>query len=90
MIRRPLTEDSLGEAMRRFEEFAVVHHGKGDYEEALTVLRESLGIDQDRLEQYRERIIDILGADGADPGFLSGSLLGLIVGLIAADYASEA
>ncbi len=85
MIEIPLNEDSLGAAIRRIYDFAAVHqHGDAtDRDEALTVLRESLGITDEVLLQFTGWIEEFIGDESA------GALLGLMVGLIAADHESQ-
>lgn len=90
MIKVPLTEDSLRAAFRRIEDFQAVHDGKDDYEEAFVILRESLGLDLDLNTILHILMHSFLGDVSDDTDFMSGVLFGIMVGLIAADYASEA
>lgn len=87
MIEVPLNEDSLRTAIRRIHDFAAVHqHGnQSDMGEAFTVLRESLGITDDMLSEYVEWAERFLDSDSAG----APMTLGLMVGLIAADDASQ-
>ena len=90
MIRVPLTEDSLRVAFSRIRDFQTVHAGKEDYEEAFVILSESLGVGTDSVAIILTLMEDFLGEEASeDPQFMSGTLFGLMVGLIAADYASE-
>lgn len=86
MINVPLTEEALKTALGRFSDFKLVHEGKGDYREAFSILRESLGVSNDVLVMLQEGIEEILNGD--DPELIAGTLFGLLIGLIAADYAS--
>lgn len=89
MIKHPLTVEALRDATGHMSDFKAVHDGKGDYQKALSILRESLGIDTEAEEEYADWLKEIHRTGDPDPAFLGGALLGLIVGLIAADYVSE-
>jgi hypothetical protein len=90
VIKNPLTHDALRGATSHMSDFKAVHDGKGNYQEALSILRESLGIDTEAEEAYAEWLKSIHRTGEPEPSFLGGALLGLIMGLIAADYVSEA
>lgn len=90
MIRVPITEDSLRTAYRRIQDFSAVHHGQEDYDEAFTVLRESLGIDIEMIATMTELTEETIDSGDDDKDTLmAGVLFGLMMGLIASDYASE-
>lgn len=76
-------------AVGRIKDFQTVHDGKEDHDEAFTILRESLGIDLETLATTQELTEEVLPSTTGDYNFMSGVLFGLIVGLIASDYASE-
>lgn len=84
MIEVPVTEESLRAAIRHITDFAAVHHGKGDYNEALFVLRDSLGITEEMVAELGHWCDDFVGLDVSAP-----LLLGVMMGLIAADHARE-
>lgn len=85
MIEVPLTEDSLRAALGRIQDFVRVHDGDDDVLPPFTVLRESLGITDELMELYSEWAEILLSQEGV----AAPMLLGLIVGLIAADYGSQ-
>jgi hypothetical protein len=69
-------------AIRRIEDFAAVHSAADDdLLEALAILRESLGISDEMMNNLAEWAEIFLGDDVAAP-----LLLGLMLGLIAADH----
>jgi hypothetical protein len=82
VIDVPLTEDSLKVAMRRIQDFASVHYGKGEYLEPLVILRESLGITDEMMEELSEWADELFTTDISGP-----LLLGVMMGLIASDHA---
>lgn len=88
MIENPVTEESLHQALRRITDFSLVHSGTIDPVEkleALTILRASLGLTDDMLVDLDNWVDSITG----DAGYTPAVLLGLIVGLIAADHEFE-
>lgn len=74
-------------AFQRIHDFEAVHHGQEDTKEAFAILRESLGIDTDLMGILAKEESELFGDKMEE--ILVGSLFGLMVGLIAADYASE-
>lgn len=82
MIEVPITQDSLRVAMRHIQDFTAIHYGKGDYQEPLAILRESLGITEEMLAELAEWADDFFSEDSSAP-----LILGVMMGLIAADYA---
>lgn len=91
MIEVPLTEEALRGAFQRIHDFKVVHKGEDDIWEYWLVLRKSLGIDEERIAQIvgeAERVFNT-PEEKDDAYFFPGLLFGLVLGLIAADYARE-
>lgn len=76
-------------AFRRIEDFKAVHDGEEDVSAPFTILRESLGITKDTVHTLYELAENLFVDDVTEDHMLSGVLFGLIVGLIASDYASE-
>lgn len=77
-------------AIGRIRDFQAVQGGKEEYGEAFAILRESLGMDLDTITVLYELVKDLLGDELAeDETFMSGVIFGLMVGLIAADHATE-
>lgn len=90
MIRVPLDEDSLREAFGRIEDFKAVHQGDEDLLEPFGILSESLGITPELIVTLRELAEKLFELDVTEEHLLAGIFFGLMVGLIASDYASEA
>lgn len=78
-------------ALRHLGDFVAVHEGKGDSVEALDILRDSLGLGHEQMTLLAEEGSFLFAEDDDDTNvtFAAGILLGLILGAIAADYASE-
>lgn len=76
-------------AFRRIEDFKAVHDGEEDVSAPFTILRESLGITEEIVHTLYELAEKLFVDDVTEDHMLSGVLFGLIVGLIASDYASE-
>lgn len=75
-------------AFRRIEDFKAVNDGK-NLNAPFTILRESLGITEETVHTLYELAEKLFVDDVTEDHMLSGVLFGLIVGLIASDYASE-
>lgn len=81
----PITEDSLKEAISRFNDFRAVHQGNGDYGTALGILHESLGSNTDmtlELSDWAEENFVF----SEEEGIGGAVLLGYIIGLMAVSY----
>ena len=89
MIKVPLTEDSLRTAFGRIQDFKAVHKGDDDLVEPFAILSESLGITPELTSTLYELAEELFIDDVTEDHLLTGILFGLIVGLIAADHASE-
>lgn len=87
MIQRPLTEESLEWACNRLNDFSEVHQGTEWNEklEALTVLRASLGISDQMMTDFAKWAASFVGVEE----YAVPMLLGLMIGLIAADREYE-
>lgn len=90
MIETPLTIPALSWACRRIENFYLVHQGSEWAEkiEALMILRDSLGIDDELMNQFVMWSEEFLDVDEAKE-YAAAMMIGLMIGLIAADYQSE-
>ena len=86
MIDHPVTSEALLHAMRRIQDFSTVQSGEewGEQLQALLVLRESLGLDDELLTQFDLWATSFLGDDELSVPMM----MGLMIGLIAADYAA--
>jgi hypothetical protein len=77
--------DSFERALDRIDEFRAIHEPDGVTIEAVLCLQKAVGIADPSREVLRGRVRD--GADGpSEPGQL---LLGVIVGLLAAQFEAE-
>ena len=68
--------------MRRISDFIAVHSHNEDKGTAMGILRESLGLTDEILEEYARWSEAVLG----DEDVVAPMLLGLLVGLLAAEY----
>lgn len=80
MIERPLTADSLEWALSRMEDFYVVHRGNGvdSMKDALSVLRHSLGIDDDMFVRFGDWVEEFQGHDDETAAIFLGFLMGVM------------
>ena len=78
-----ITQDSIAWACRVLEDFYTIHKDKGtrDMAEAVTVLREGYGIDDELANLYVEWIHKFVGEQHDEP-----MLLGLLVGVMASEF----
>lgn len=83
MIERPLTEEALEYAQSRLEDFYEVQRRNERKDQAFTVLRTSMGLDETLSAHLKEWVESFVG-----PDYTPGVLLGLVLGLIAADHES--
>lgn len=90
MIAVPLTGDALQAAFQRIRDFSSVHTGEEYPTDAWRILQGSLGIDEDRIAQILEEGGELFNlTEEDDEHFFPGLMFGLMLGLIAADYAKE-
>jgi hypothetical protein len=83
VIEEPLTEGALKAAFRRLEDFRDVQGADSKtLSEGLTILREGLGITDEIIDEIAEWAESYAGDRGYGPPLM----LGLMVGLIAADH----
>lgn len=78
-----LTPESLAWACKRLEEFNAVHQDGTltDIVEAVSVLREGVGLDNAMLEDFASWTTDFVG-----DGYGQFALLGLLIGVLAVDH----
>ena len=70
--------------MGRINDFVAVHDGDDDVMKSFTVLRESLGITNDLMQEFIEWADTVIFTDTPSPD--AAVLFGLIMGLIASDH----
>lgn len=82
MTDRLLTKKSLLEACNRLEDFYVVQKSGGEtgLTDAVTVLRESYGLDDDLTNAFADWVTEFCG-----DGYSGTVTLGLLIGLMAVD-----
>lgn len=76
-------------AFGRIEDFKAVHMGDKDVLRPFGILSDSLGITEELTGTLLELSEELFVEDVTNDRLLPGILLGLMVGLIASDYASE-
>jgi hypothetical protein len=85
VIERPATSEGIDFATGRIEDFYSVHGEWRELIRGLSVLRESLGLDDSLVDQLSTWVKDFTG----DPDYTPSILLGLMLGLIVADHLAE-